>query len=160
MRYVIGVVLALSVGIGAYLGSAQVADSAKTPPRKVTLRIGDVAAFAFGHVQCQANAPSRARTGHTPGPNDVHLHCSSGRAAESVDVSLGGVRVSKEAGHIQCFLGGPGSRASIFVADLICDKYKGREKHIHLSVEVLPGGIAVRNDDGKRVYKTGWHTGW
>jgi hypothetical protein len=45
MRFVIGVVLALSVGIGAYLGSAQVADSAKTPPRKVTLRAGDVASF-------------------------------------------------------------------------------------------------------------------
>ena len=35
MRFVIGVVLALSVGIGAYPGSAQVADSAKAPPRRV-----------------------------------------------------------------------------------------------------------------------------
>src|SRR5262249_31940640 len=148
-----------------------VADSAKTPPRRVTLRIGDVA--VLGQIQCQAIAVTRARTGHTPGPNDVHLHCSSGRAAESVDVSLGGVGISNKAGHIQCFLGGPGllkasssvaswslaSRAAIFVADLICHKYKGRGKHIYLSVEVLPGGIAIGKMNRGVVYKTGWDPG-
>jgi hypothetical protein len=45
MRFVIAVVLALSVGIGAYLGSAQVADSAKTPPRRVTLQTGKTASM-------------------------------------------------------------------------------------------------------------------
>ena len=153
MRFVIGVVLALSVGIGAYLGSAQVAGSAKTPPRRVTLRIGDVA--ALGQIQCQAIPWTRSRT---PGPNDAYLHCSSGRAAESVDVSLGGVRVSKKAGHIQCFLGGPGPRAPIFVAGLICND-EGRRKHMYLSVEVLPGRIGVLKDDRRVVYRTGWDPG-
>jgi len=44
MRFVIGVVLGLSVGIGAYLDPAQVAESANAPPRRLTLRLGDIAA--------------------------------------------------------------------------------------------------------------------
>src|SRR5215469_7608630 len=152
MRFVIGVVLALSVGIGAYPGSAQVADSAKAPPRRVTLRVGDVA--ALGHLQFRATAGTRQ---HPTRTRDAYLRCSRGRPTESVDVSLGGVRVSKKAGHVQCFLGGPGPRASIFVAGLICND-EGRRKHIYLSVEVLPGRIAVLKDD-RRVYRTGWDPG-
>jgi len=59
MRFAIGVVLALSVGIGAYFGSAQVATSAKTSPqRTVTMRLGDVA--VFGQVKCLATSDSRS----------------------------------------------------------------------------------------------------
>ena len=54
MRFV---VLALSVGIGAYLGSAQAAGSAKGHSRTVTMRIGDVA--VVGQVRCLAWTDSR-----------------------------------------------------------------------------------------------------
>jgi hypothetical protein len=51
MRVVFGFILALCVGIGAYFGSAQVANSAKATPRIVRLNIGNVA--VIGEVQCR-----------------------------------------------------------------------------------------------------------
>src|SRR5215475_5176227 len=94
MRFVIGVVLALSVGIGAYLGSAQVAGSAKTPPRRMKLRIGDIA--AVGQVQCRAWTDSRRHP-----IRYAYLECSKGpwsrasRAGLSVFVLPGAVNVLK-----------------------------------------------------------------
>src|SRR5262249_22520655 len=105
MRFVIGVGLALSVGIGAYLGSAQVADSAKTPPRKVTLRLWDIA--AIGHMQCRAEQDGR---GHHLIIRDAFFACSKGpeldssRSAQWVQVRPGAVRVFKKAGQVQCDL--------------------------------------------------------
>ena len=58
MRFVFGLVLALSVGIGAYLGSAQVASSAKATPRTLTMPIGDVA--VVGQIRCLAWTDSRS----------------------------------------------------------------------------------------------------
>src|SRR5215469_4505416 len=102
MRFVIGVVLALSVGIGAYLGSAQVADSAKTP-RRVTLQVGDIA--VVGNGQCRATPESRQH----PLRAD-YLLCSNGplsRAAASVSVFEfgGGVRVGITVGQGSWFFG-------------------------------------------------------
>jgi len=121
MRFVIGVVLALSVGIGAYLGSAQVADSAKTPPRRVTLQVGDIA--TVGQVRCRGfSNPSRQR------PHPIlatYLRCSTGplsRAAASVAVMPGLVDVGKKAGQVSCFLVAPGHRNQIFSAYLGCTK--------------------------------------
>ena len=152
MRFVIGVVLALSVGIGAYLGSAQVADSAKAPPRKVTLRVGDIA--VVGNGQCRATPESRQH----PLRAD-YLLCSNGRlsrAAASVYLfeGGGGVRVGTKVGQVSCYLGAPGASRT-FVADLTC--HKGRRKHIYLSVEALPRGIAVVKNGV--VYRTGWDPG-
>jgi hypothetical protein len=165
MRFVIGVVLALSVGIGAYLGSAQVADSAKTPPRRVTLRIGDVA--ALGQIQCRATAWTRQ---HPTRTSDAYLRCSKGplsRAAASVAVYPWGVLVGKKVGHVQCFWQAPGPglippRTFYFSASLSCNKGPNegpRRGHIDVSVEVLPGRIAVLKDDRRVVYRTGWDPG-
>jgi hypothetical protein len=61
----IGGLFAVVVGIGAYLGTAQVAASTPQAPRRtVTLRIGDVA--VLGRIQCIAISESRARP-MTPG---------------------------------------------------------------------------------------------
>jgi hypothetical protein len=62
MRFAFSVVLALSVGIGAYFGSARVASSAKVPPRMVLLRMGDIAAVGRSgpRAQCQATSESRS----------------------------------------------------------------------------------------------------
>ena len=151
MRFVIGVVLALGVGIGAYLGSAQVADSAKTPPRTVRLQVGDIA--VVGNGQCRATPESRQH----PLRAD-YLLCSNGplsRAAASVSVfEFGaGVRVGKTVGQVSCFLGAPGG--PIFSASLVCNKGTGRG-HLDVSVEVLPRGIAVLKQR-KMVYRTGWN---
>jgi hypothetical protein len=59
MRFVLGAALALSFGVGAYLGSAQVARSAKAPPRTLTMRIGDSA--GVGQVRCLAVTDSRSQ---------------------------------------------------------------------------------------------------
>jgi len=155
MRFVIGVVLALSVGIGAYLGSAQVADSAKAAPRRVTLQLGDTAAFQ--HVRCQATGGLRSHP-----MRGAYLRCSKGplsRAAVSVALYRGhGVevaKVGKKAGQVSCFLGAPGSASRIFSASLVCNHGSGRG-HIYLTVKVLPHGIAVLHED-KMVYRTGWN---
>jgi hypothetical protein len=165
MRYVIGVVLALSVGIGAYLGSVQVADSAKTPPRKVTLRLGDIA--AIGHMQCRAEQDGR---GHHLIISDAFFACSKGPSspAQWVQVRPGAVRDFKKVGQVQCDLearsGRPtfstpallSGRHPIFYASLWC--WKGPGNHAAaLSVEVLPGGIAVVNRWGKMVHMTRWN---
>ena len=152
MRFVIGVVLALSVGIGAYLGSAQVADSAKTPPRRVTLQVGDIA--AAGQVQCRAEPESRQH------PTRVaYLQCSKGplsRAAESVGVWPGGVDVGAKVGQISCYVGAPGGTASrFFSAYLSCKK---GPRHAAVAVEARPDGIAVLKKR-KMVYRTGWNPG-
>jgi len=71
-RFAIGVVLALSVGIGAYFGSAQLAGSASNPPKRtVTLRIGDVA--VLGEIQCVAVSESRR---HPMKPGAYYMRCS------------------------------------------------------------------------------------
>jgi hypothetical protein len=71
MRFAIGVVLAVSIGIGAYFGSARLASSANTPPRTVTLRIGDVA--VLGQMQCVAVSESRRRPMR---PGAYYVRCS------------------------------------------------------------------------------------
>ncbi|HET8752160.1 MAG TPA: hypothetical protein VFM43_06495 [Gaiellaceae bacterium] len=160
MRFVIGVVLALSVGIGAYLGSAQVADSAKTPPRRVTLRFGDIA--AIGQIQCVATTDSRSQH---PGTRDAFMWCSKGpvsHAAGSVEVRPGGLIVLKKVGQAQCVFDAPLGASSargghLIISDLLCSR-EGPRKHIRVSVKVLPGvpgGIAVLKK-GKMVYRTGW----
>ena len=152
MRLVIGVVLALSVGIGAYFGSAQVAGSAKTPPRRVTLQIGDVA--AVGQVQCRAGTSQVRHPLHAD-----YLQCSKGplsRAAGSVAVSSVGVDVQKKVRHVQCFLETPGYANRIFSASLVCTK---GPRYAGLSIEVQPGGINVVLKHRKIVYRTGWKPG-
>ena len=71
MRFAIGVVLALSIGIGAYFGSAQMAGSANVPPRTVTLRIRDVA--VLGQMQCVAVSESRSSPMK---PGAYYMRCS------------------------------------------------------------------------------------
>jgi hypothetical protein len=152
MRFVIGVVLALSVGIGAYLGSARAAGSAKTPPRRVTLQPDDIA--VAGQVQCRAIAESRQKPVHAQ-----YLRCSKGplsRAALSVDVVPGAVNVVKKVGQVQCLWEGPSETAHpIFSAYLECGN---GQHHAEVWVEVQPGGIAVLKK-GKIVYRTGWNPG-
>jgi len=149
MRFVFSVVLALSVGIAAYLGSAQVAGSAKMPHRRVTLQVGDIA--AAGQVQCRAIAESRQH------PTRVaYLQCSKGplsRAAVSVAVFPGAAIVGKKVGQVSCYVEAPD--APIFSAYLSCKK---GPRHAAVSVEVLPGGIAVLKKR-KMVYRTGWNPG-
>jgi hypothetical protein len=162
MRFVIGVVLALSVGIGAYLGSAQVADSAKTPPRKVTLRLGDIA--AIGHIQCRAEQDGRSWDHLII--RDAFFACSKGpeldssRAAQWVQVRPVAVRVFKQVGQVQCVLEAPSGRPS-FSASLTCERgtradSMGPGSVAGVSVKVLPGGIAVLNPWGKIVHMTRW----
>jgi hypothetical protein len=151
MRFVIGVVLALSVGIGAYLGSAQVADSAKAPPRRVALQIGDIA--AVGHIQCRAWTDSRSHP-----LRDAYLQCSKGpwsRAALGVTVFPGAVDVGKKVGHVRCISEGPSETGHpFFSAYLRCQK--GPHSVSSLSIEARPDGIAVLKK-GKMVYRTGWN---
>lgn len=68
---VIGSVAALSVGIGAYFGSAQLADSANPPKRSVVLRIGDKA--VLGEMQCVAVSDLRR---HPMRPGFYYMRCS------------------------------------------------------------------------------------
>src|SRR5262245_31762348 len=157
MRFVIGVVLALSVGIGAYLGSAQVADSAKTPPRRVTLQMGDIA--VAGQVQCRAWTDSRSLPVHP-----AYMQCSKGpwnrafRAGVSVFVTPYGINFSKKVGKAQCYLAAPAAYGRyahpIFSAELRCQK--GPHAVSSAQIEVLPDGITVLHK-GQRVYTTG---GW
>ena len=70
-RLAVGVVLAFSVGLGAYFGSAQLAGSANAPKRTVTLRIGDVA--VLGQMQCVAVSESRSRPMK---PGAYYMRCS------------------------------------------------------------------------------------
>jgi len=162
MRFVIGVVLALSVGIGAYLGSAQVADSAKTPPPKVTLRTGDL--VTLGQIQCQAIALSRAHPART---RDANLRCSTGprsRATVSVNFPPGGIYLVKKVGQGVCTLRAPGQAPGhhvMFSASLECWNGRARRrarKHVDASVEFLPSRLAVLKN-GKTVYRTGWDPG-
>ena len=161
MRFVIGVVLALSVGVGAYLGSAQVADSAKTPPRTVTLRSGDIA--AIGHYQCRGVTYGERH----PVPN-AYLLCSVGplsRAAESVEVFGDSVSVEKKVGHVQCFWQSPRPEGPhppgpstphptpYFSENLRC--LKGPRTYVNGSMVVLPRGIAFFKRR-TMVYRTGW----
>src|SRR5262252_358429 len=122
MRFVIGVVLALSVGIGAYLGSARAAGSATAHARVVHLRIGDIA--VAGQVQCRAIKETRSN----PTRPD-YLRCSKGplgRAASSVMVTPNGVNFSNNVGKALCFLAAyaaqPGYPHPIFSTDLRCQK--------------------------------------
>jgi len=152
MRFVICVVLGLSVGIGAYLGSARAAGSATAPVRVVHLRVGDIA--AAGQVQCRAWTDSRSHPVHA-----AYLECSKGpwsRAALSVYVLPGGVDVLKKVGQVQCVWQGLRERDPTFSTYLRCTK--GPRRHVAVSVEVLPGGIAV-SKKGKIVYRTGWNPG-
>jgi len=69
--------LAVSAGLGSYLGSARLAGSTSTAPRTITLRSQDVA--VFGRVRCSANVEAR-----TP-----HFLCSKRpRAKAKYEVSI------------------------------------------------------------------------
>jgi hypothetical protein len=87
MRFIVSVVLALSVGIGAYFGSARAASSAKARPRTVRHpRIGDIA--AVGQAQCRAWTDSRFHP-----IREAYLQCSGGpliRATYRVEVLFDG----------------------------------------------------------------------
>ena len=71
MRVVSGFVLALCVGIGAFFGSAQAANSAQANGRIVTLKLGDVA--VLGNVQCRVFT----RSPRYP-VEYAHVQCSTG----------------------------------------------------------------------------------
>lgn len=71
MRVVFGFVLALCVGVGACLGSAQAASSAKANGRIVTLKVGDVA--VLGTVQCRVTSNSTRFPGEY-----AYVQCSNG----------------------------------------------------------------------------------
>lgn len=58
MRLSLGVALVMSVGVGAYFGSAQIATSAKPPIRVLELRVGD-SALIRQDLQCVATTDSR-----------------------------------------------------------------------------------------------------
>jgi len=155
MRFVIGVVLAVSVGIGAYLGSARAAGSATAPARTVQLRIGDIA--VVGQLQCRAWTDSRSN------PIPTYLECSKGPwnpDAVSVTVFPGGVTRSKKVGEGVCSLVSPGRAPGhhvIFRASLLCANALAG-KHVDASVEFLPSGLAVLRN-GKTVYRAGWDPG-
>ena|SRR5215831_353978 len=87
MRFVFSVVLALSVGIGAYFGSARAASSAKARPRMVLLRMDQIAAVGRSgpRGQCQATAESR-----TDPYGSAWLRCSAGPLSRATYwISLG-----------------------------------------------------------------------
>jgi len=95
MRFVFAVVLALGVGIGAYLGSARAASSGKARPRMVMLRIGDTAAVGRTgpRAQCLARTDSRFHPYRY-----AYLLCSAGplsRATYSIVVTPSGFSVFK-----------------------------------------------------------------
>src|SRR5215470_2412060 len=95
MRFVLSVVLALSVGIGAYFGSARVASSAKAPPRMVLLRMGDIAAVGRSGPRAQCLATSESRSDPY---RYAWLRCSAGplsRATYWITIAPGGFDVFK-----------------------------------------------------------------
>jgi hypothetical protein len=95
-RVGIGVVLAVSVGIGAYLGSAQLAGSTPNAKRTVTLRVGDAA--VFGRVRCLATSDSRSEPMR---PGWYYMLCSKRPLRDAryrVDIFPNGATVS-EAGN-------------------------------------------------------------
>lgn len=72
-RFVTGAVLILSVAIGAYFGSAQLAGSTpKAAPRIVVLRFGDIA--VFGHLRCGVTSDSRSKARQL---QDYYMRCST-----------------------------------------------------------------------------------
>ncbi|HTZ06571.1 MAG TPA: hypothetical protein VMB53_12605 [Gaiellaceae bacterium] len=90
MRFAFGLALVFSVGIGAYLGSAQVATSAKPPRRVLELRVGD-SALIRKDLQCVAISDSR----RYPLKN-AYMRCSKRPAGASrfwVDIGPGWVDV-------------------------------------------------------------------
>jgi len=94
MRFVLSVVLALSVGIGAYFGSARAASSAQAHPRMVLLRKGEIAAVGpYGpRAQCQATLGIEDRSARL-------LRCSPGplsRATYSILLASNGFEVFKK----------------------------------------------------------------
>jgi len=92
MRFVFGVAVVLSVGIGAFFGSAQVAGSTKVPPKTVTMGIGDVA--VVGPVQCLAWTDSRRFP-----IRRAYMRCSAGpkeQAPYLVDIGANAVAVWKK----------------------------------------------------------------
>ena len=91
-RFAIAVVLALSIGIGAFFGSAQLAGSASNPPKRtVVLHIGDKA--ILGEMQCVAVSDWRR---HPMKPGAYYMQCSRRPLIHSryhVDVSPDGAQV-------------------------------------------------------------------
>lgn len=90
-RFATGVALALSVGVGAYFGSARLAGS--TPnraPRVVTMQVRDVAVLG-GRVRCQAWSDSRSSP-----LRHAYMHCSKRPASQArywVDIAPEGIVV-------------------------------------------------------------------
>ena len=142
MRFVIGAVLALSVGIGAYLGSAQVADSAKTPHRRVTLRIGDIA--LVGGMPCRVSSGSVRR----PAPSIISCSIRNGR----VGTDGGGVDFEKKLEQVRCGFEEPLAQRhhSMLNTGVFCSGPHGVSS---VSVLVLPGGIIAVSKKAKIVYR-------
>lgn len=72
------VVALLSLGLGAYFGSARIADSTSSRPRVVTLRNHGIA--VYGNVQCVADSSPISRR---------HMECSrrpGSRAPYNVEI--------------------------------------------------------------------------
>jgi hypothetical protein len=95
MRFVFSVVLALSVGIGAYFGSARAASSAKARPRMVLLRMGQIAAVGHAGPRAQCLATSESRSDPY---RYAWLRCSAGplsRATYWISLTSGGFSVFK-----------------------------------------------------------------
>ena len=94
MRFVFSIVLALSIGIGAYFGSARAASSAQAHPRMVLLRKGEIAAVGQSgpRAQCQATLGIEDRSTRL-------LRCSPGplsRATYSILLAPSGFAVFKK----------------------------------------------------------------
>jgi len=90
MRFALGVAVVLSVGVGAYFGSAQVASSAKPPARKLELRVGD-SALIRQDIQCVATSDSRRYP-----LRNAYMRCSTRPLSASrfvVDIGPGWVNV-------------------------------------------------------------------
>jgi hypothetical protein len=88
MRFVLGVAVVLSVGVGAYFGSAQVARSAKPPARMLELRVGD-SALIRQDIQCVATTDSRRYP-----LKYAYMRCSTRPFSAShvfVDIGAGGM---------------------------------------------------------------------
>jgi len=92
-RFAMGAALVLSVGVGAFFGSARLAGSAPTRAsngRIVTLQLGDSAVLGY-RVRCLARSDSRSSP-----LRYAYMRCSkrpASRARYSVDIAPEGISV-------------------------------------------------------------------